>query len=416
MIIAVAAGCSSSAEQVDEVGAGCKVGPNAVCRDQDLQSVSLVAANLRGADFSGSKLNASDFTEADLRGAKFVGSDLSAATFAGANLSGADLSKSNLYYTNFTDADMKGVNRAGIFDCFSVSPDGAIGTCTPAANGAATPSTTKPATTAAPVISYFRLEPPGKCVYDAEGTGIDIQWSATNVDQRGLLDRRHPRQLPDQAPRRDAPAVHLQRQAPHRHDAGVRSGPTGSNRHDHQVARRDPGGSSRRVAPPISWTATPASTLSRRRAASLSRYSFQFPHLGDWTHDGQPPSQGQVVTSSRGGLDVALEPGERELRDPGAARVAVVDEDRRLQRCRVQRHRDAADVPPVADREERQQPDQRVLGRVHRTEHLVRLDPGADQLEVRDRVPAGAESGRVCGGRSSGTISIVAFVDARLRW
>ena len=142
--------------------------------------MTLVAADLRGADFSGSNLTGSDFTEADLRGAKFVGSDLAGATFAGANMTGADLSKSSLYYTNFTDADLKGINRTGMFDCFSVQPDGSVGTCPPT-GGTATTSSTGPAITAAPVINYFRLEPPGKCVYDAEGTGIDVGWSARNA-------------------------------------------------------------------------------------------------------------------------------------------------------------------------------------------------------------------------------------------
>jgi hypothetical protein len=180
IVVAVAAGCSSSAGPVDEVGATCKVGPGAVCRDQNLQSVSLVAADLRGADFSGSKLTSADFTEADLRGAKFVGSDLSGTTFAGADLRDADLSKASLYYTNFTDADIEGINRTGMFDCFSVQPDGSVGTC-PTAAGAPTTSSTGTTMTAAPVISYFRLEPPGKCVYDAEGTGIDIEWSVQNA-------------------------------------------------------------------------------------------------------------------------------------------------------------------------------------------------------------------------------------------
>jgi hypothetical protein len=181
VVIALAAGCSGSAGQPDEVGAGCNVGPRTVCTNQDLRSVSLVAADLRGADFSGSKLNDSDFTESDLRGAKFVGSELSGATFASADMGGADLSKSTVYFTNFTDADMKGVNRTAWNDCYSVQPDGSLSACP---NPAASTATTKPAAkpnVAPPSIVYFRLEPPGKCIYDAEGTGIEIQWSAQNA-------------------------------------------------------------------------------------------------------------------------------------------------------------------------------------------------------------------------------------------
>ena len=54
----------------------------------------------------------------------------------------------------------------------------------------------------------------------------------------------------------------------------------------------------------------------------------------------------------------------------------------------MHRHRHAADVPAIADREQREQPDQRVLGRVHRAEHLVRLDSRRDELGIGQRVPA----------------------------
>ena len=52
--------------------------------------------------------------------------------------------------------------------------------------------------------------------------------------------------------------------------------------------------------------------------------------------------------------------------EPGAAGVAVVDEDRRLLRVVLAGRGDAADVPPVADGEQRQDADRGVLGGVQR--------------------------------------------------
>ena len=64
--------------------------------------------------------------------------------------------------------------------------------------------------------------------------------------------------------------------------------------------------------------------------------------------------------------DPALELLEAALGDPDAAGVAVVDEDRRPAGLGVEVRREAADVPAVAHRPERQHRDQRVLGRVQR--------------------------------------------------
>src|SRR6185436_6293374 len=63
-----------------------------------------------------------------------------------------------------------------------------------------------------------------------------------------------------------------------------------------------------------------------------------------------------------------LEGLEAALGDADAARVAVVDEDRRRAGLEVDIGREAADVPAVAHRPEREQRDHRVLGRVERAE------------------------------------------------
>src|SRR5919198_5393368 len=65
-------------------------------------------------------------------------------------------------------------------------------------------------------------------------------------------------------------------------------------------------------------------------------------------------------------LDPALECGEAAFGDADAARVAVVDEDRRPPGLEVEVRREAADVPAVAHPPPRQERDQRMLGRVQR--------------------------------------------------
>ena len=158
------------------------------------------------------------------------------------------------------------------------------------------------------------------------------------------------------------------------------------------------------------------STPRRRPAASLSRYSFQLPHFGDCTHDGQPSSHGHAVTSSWAASTCSASARERELGDARAAGVAVVHEDRRLAGLRVHRHRHAADVPAVADREQRQQADQRVLGRVHRADHLRRLHAGREQRRRAAPCTSTRASTSSRGGKSSGTISMISLVDDRRRW
>jgi hypothetical protein len=79
---------------------------------------------------------------------------------------------------------------------------------------------------------------------------------------------------------------------------------------------------------------------------------------------------------AEGGLDVAAPGPEPQLGDAGASGVAVVDEDRRPPGLRGVRRRHAADVAAVADREQGQDPNPRVLRRVHRPGYSGWDDPG----------------------------------------
>jgi Pentapeptide repeats (8 copies) len=184
LVVLVAAACSSNgAAQPDEAGP-CKIIPGVVCRNQDLRGVSLVAADLEGADFSGSDLRGSDLRDANLTNAKLVGASLGDVNFTGASLKGADLSKANLLGTIFTQANLSGANRTGTFVCNVVEPDGAItaGVCASAdTNPDVQPfGPTPTAPTAPPKVEYFRAAAPERCLNDAAGTGIDIEWSIRN--------------------------------------------------------------------------------------------------------------------------------------------------------------------------------------------------------------------------------------------
>ena len=84
----------------------------------------------------------------------------------------------------------------------------------------------------------------------------------------------------------------------------------------------------------------------------MSSGSLPLPHLGDWTHDGQPSALAGGDRLAGGGSQVlaAWYPRSAKPAPPGCA---VVDEDGRQAGVGVMRGRDAADVPAVAGGEER---------------------------------------------------------------
>jgi hypothetical protein len=175
----VAAACSSSSVRVDEAGP-CVIKPGTVCRDLKLAGVSMVAADLRGADFSGTDLSGADLRNADLTNAKFVKAQLAAVNFTGASLKGANLTGATAFYTNFSGADMSGAIKTGWYTCNVTQPDGGFdaGQCPTGGTGSLVPA---PKPTGPPSVEYFRLQAPGKCLNDASGTGIEVEWSVKNV-------------------------------------------------------------------------------------------------------------------------------------------------------------------------------------------------------------------------------------------
>ena len=106
-------------------------------------------------------------------------------------------------------------------------------------------------------------------------------------------------------------------------------------------------------------------------APAFDSGSLRLPHLGDCTHDGQPDSHGHSLISRCASPHEQVEVAKALQRDPDAAGVAVVDEDRRPAGLRMGVGRQPADVPAVAHRQQRQHRDLRVLGRVQRAEQQL---------------------------------------------
>jgi uncharacterized protein YjbI with pentapeptide repeats len=180
VILILATACGSGAEIKDEVGS-CEIAPGVVCRNQDLRFVSLVAADLQGVDFTGSDLSEADLRSANLSGAKLVDTTLASTNLANASLKNADLTGAFMFGTNLTDADMSGANTTGVERCNVIEPDGALteGFCAGATGDLAGD---EPAPVEGPpTIEYFRLVQPERCLVDAAGDGVEVEWSMRNV-------------------------------------------------------------------------------------------------------------------------------------------------------------------------------------------------------------------------------------------
>ena len=132
------------------------------------------------------------------------------------------------------------------------------------------------------------------------------------------------------------------------------------------LRRRRAGRRAARTAPRLVERVVAVAALGRLHARRAARRRTRRPRS----------PRGWRVSQSRRRVEAAL--GEAR-----AARVAVVDEDGQRAGVGVQGGRDAADVPAVAGREQRQQPDRGVLGGVRRAGQVGRVEPGG--LERRRR-------------------------------
>ena len=136
----------------------------------------------------------------------------------------------------------------------------------------------------------------------------------------------------------------------------------------------------------------------------MSRCSLPLPHLGDWTHDGQPVVARARRDALEGGRQVAVGGLVAQLGHAGPAGHGVVDHDGRPLGVDLAGGRHAADVPAVADREQRQHPDGGVLDGVQRARQRGAVEPAASTTSGSTTYQM-ARVTSVEVGRSSGSLS-----------
>lgn len=178
LVVLVAAACGSSKREFSNRIGECTFEPHAVCPNQDLTAVNAVSGDLTGADFSGADLTGADLHDATLRDVKFTGTDLTKADLTGADLRGADLSDATLFRASLLQADWGGSNRAGMKVCQTILPDGSVSDCPTLSNpGIGLTPTTQPP----PTVVRFAPHRPVRCLVDAIGEGIEVDWKVRNA-------------------------------------------------------------------------------------------------------------------------------------------------------------------------------------------------------------------------------------------
>ena len=141
--------------------------------------------------------------------------------------------------------------------------------------------------------------------------------------------------------------------------------------------------------PSPSPSARPGSRRATRSRQACRAARSRCRTSGDCTHEGHPCVQGHCRIASRVARSHRSASRAPALGDAGAARVPVVDEDRREPGVRVHRRRDTTDVPAITRGDQRQQADRGVLGGVDRARHVARSYAGTVQDGSGDRPPDG---------------------------
>lgn len=171
--LVVITSCSNGASGLGNRFGDCTFEPQAVCTNQDLQSLGLEATDLTGADFSGSDMTGTNLRNAILRDAKLVGTNLSAVDLTGADLRGADLTNATLFRAHLEDADWTGSDRSGVGYCETFFPDGTVSDCKDLEVGSSGPA-------ALPSVVTFEPLQPFTCLNDALGQGVEVSWKVRN--------------------------------------------------------------------------------------------------------------------------------------------------------------------------------------------------------------------------------------------
>mgnify|MGYP006285011145 CR=1 FL=1 len=101
--------------------AGCTVGQNASCQNQDMRHLGkammgadMSGSDMRGADLRGMNLTNINLSGADMRGAKLSGAKLNGANMTGANMAGMKMRHMKMTGANFSKATMHGMRLVDV--------------------------------------------------------------------------------------------------------------------------------------------------------------------------------------------------------------------------------------------------------------------------------------------------------------
>ena len=179
--VVVVAGCQGQQATLANRFGDCTVEPKAVCTRQDLQSLGLESTDLTGADFSGSDMTNTDMRGAILRDAKLVGTNLSGVDLTDVDLRGADLTGATLFRAHLEGADWTGSNRAGVRYCDTFLPDGTISDCKDLEQSGPVGPTARPA------VVIFEPHQSFRCLDDAIGQGVEVEWKVRDSNTVSFL-------------------------------------------------------------------------------------------------------------------------------------------------------------------------------------------------------------------------------------
>lgn len=180
-LLVVAAACGSNEPEVAAKYGDCNFVPRTDCSGQDLNSVTIAFADLTGANLSEVNLSDANLHGAILRDADLTGADLSGADLTSTDLRGATFTDTIFNRANLDKARWTGTDRSQAQFCNTVLPTGDISDCP-----LLRPDTVTTLPAPRPVILEFGVEPPGRCVSDAIGEGIELRYRTKNATQIGI--------------------------------------------------------------------------------------------------------------------------------------------------------------------------------------------------------------------------------------
>ncbi len=95
------------------------IGPGAICRGYQADSVEYLPANLACADLTGARLIAIELQEGDLRSTRLCGASVTGAEFIEVDMRGADFREADLRHTVFIACDLRGADFRGAKNLWS---------------------------------------------------------------------------------------------------------------------------------------------------------------------------------------------------------------------------------------------------------------------------------------------------------